>query len=104
MKRRTHPLLTTLAASLVATLAISGAAHAQKGEGPCKQIKEACEKAGFVKGEAKQGKGLWMDCVDPIIQGTTAKKSVLPLPVVDAGVVAACKAKNPKFGEGKVGN
>jgi len=27
-------------------------------EGPCKEIKEACEKAGFVKGEAKEGYGL----------------------------------------------
>jgi hypothetical protein len=73
-------------------------------EGPCKQIKEACEKAGFVKGEAKQGKGLWMDCIDPLMQGTTAKKSVLPLPSVDASVIAACKQKHPKFGSGKVAN
>ena len=73
-------------------------------EGPCKEIKDACLKAGFVQGEAKEGKGLWKDCINPLIQGTTAKKSVLPLPTVTPAVVAACKAKHPKFGEGKVGN
>ena len=73
-------------------------------EGPCKQIKDACTTAGFIKGEAKEGKGLWKDCVDPIMQGTTAAKSVLPLPKVDPAVVAACKAKKPKFGAGGVGN
>lgn len=73
-------------------------------EGPCKQIKDACTNAGFIKGDAKDGKGLWMDCVDPLMQGTTAKKSVLPLPTVDPAVVTACKAKHPKFGQGKVGN
>jgi hypothetical protein len=74
------------------------------GNGPCEQIKNACSSAGFVVKEAKIGKGLWHDCVDPIMQGTTASKSVLPLPTVDPTVVAACKAKHPNFGEGKVGN
>jgi hypothetical protein len=77
---------------------------AQHGDGPCKQVKEACEKAGFVKGEAKEGKGLWRDCINPVMQGTTAAKSKLPLPSVDASVVAACKQKHPKFGAGKVAN
>jgi hypothetical protein len=75
-----------------------------KTPGPCEQIKQACLSAGFIPNDAKQGKGLWMDCVNPIVQGTTAKKSVIALPSVDPTVVAACKAKHPKFGEGKVGN
>lgn len=73
-------------------------------EGPCKQIVEACKGAGFVKGEAGKGTGLWMDCVDPIVQGkTSVPGATKPLPTVDASIVAACKAKRPNFGEGKVG-
>lgn len=90
-----------LAVSLMA-IAVNGfAANAPEKEGPCKEIKEACEKAGFVKGDAKQGFGLWVDCIDPIMKGTpqpaNAKK---PLPAVGADVVNACKAKHPNFSEG----
>ena len=70
---------------------------------PCQQIKEACVSAGFVKGEVKEGKGLWRDCVDPIIQGKADANAKIPLPKVDPSVVAACKQKHPKFGSGKVG-
>ncbi len=70
--------------------------------GPCEQIKSACLSAGFVKGEAKQGKGLYKECVNPIIQGKTPSKATITLPTVDPSVVSACKAKHPKFGEGKV--
>ncbi|PWT76753.1 MAG: hypothetical protein C5B46_00730 [Proteobacteria bacterium] len=70
-------------------------------EGPCKEIEEACQKAGFVKGEAKEGYGLWVDCIDPIMRGTAqpanAKK---PLPSVRADWISACKAKHPNFGQG----
>ena len=72
---------------------------------PCKQIAEACKTAGFVKGDWKNGDGLWRDCVDPIVQGqTTVPGGTKPLPTVDQTVVAACKAKHPKFGAGKVGS
>jgi hypothetical protein len=69
----------------------------------CAQIYQACQNAGFIVGEAKEGKGLWMDCVDPIMQGIPPKKSVLPLPSVSPQVVASCKAKHPRFGSGKIG-
>ena len=85
--------------------AFSTAAMAAGGQpGPCAQIEQACQGAGFVKGAWKQGDGLWRDCVDPIIQGqTTVQGATRPLPSVNPTVVAACKAKRPKFGEGKVG-
>ena len=90
-----------LAAALIA-LASTAFAAEEKAEGPCKEIKEACEKAGFVKGEAKEGYGLWVDCIDPIMKGTAqpanAKK---PLPSVSPDLVGACKAKHPNFGQGK---
>jgi hypothetical protein len=73
----------------------------EKPEGPCKEIKEACEKAGFVKNEAKEGYGLWVDCVDPIMKGTLQpSKAKKPLPAVGADLVNACKAKHPNFGQG----
>ena len=34
---------------------------------------------------------------------TTVPGATKPLPSVDPSLVAACKAKNPKFGSGKVG-
>lgn len=82
----------------------------EKGEGhhapgPCKEIAEACKQAGFIPGDWKKGDGLWRDCVDPLIQGVSSVPGATkPLPKVDAGVIAACKAKHPKFGEGKVGS
>jgi hypothetical protein len=72
-------------------------AHAN--EGPCRQIKKACENAGFVKG--KEGRGLWVNCIAPIMQGTVSQNSVLPLPADDPSLVAACKQKHPKFGTRK---
>jgi hypothetical protein len=89
------------AMALMAVATSGFAAEAPEKEGPCKEIKEACEKAGFVKGDAKQGFGLWFDCIDPVMRGTPqpagAKK---PLPAVGADLVNACKAKHPEFGEG----
>jgi hypothetical protein len=96
--------------SIVAvTLALSSAAttsaFAQQGQPePCEQIKSACQSAGFIQGDAKQGKGLWMDCVNPIMQGKTAPHAVLAVPSVSPSLISACKAKRPKFGEGKVGS
>jgi hypothetical protein len=73
----------------------------QKTSGPCEEIESACKSAGFVQGDAKQGNGLWVDCVDPIMQGAKQPaKATKPLPSVSADVVSACKQKNPKFGEG----
>jgi hypothetical protein len=89
-------------------LAFSGfalQANAAGPPGPCMQIAQACEAAGFIKGDWKKGDGLWRDCVDPIVQGqTSVPGGTKPLPSVAASTVAACKAKNPKFGEGKVGS
>jgi hypothetical protein len=83
----------------VVTLALVGAnAFAA---GPCEQIVNACKASKFVPNTAKEGTGLWKDCVRPIMQGTPQPaKAVLPLPSIDPATVAACKAKRPNFGEG----
>jgi hypothetical protein len=78
--------------------ATAPAAPAAKGDGPCAQIEKACASAGFVKSQAKQGNGLFVDCVKPIVSGQPQpKNAVRPLPSIDQGVVQACRAKpHPK--------
>ncbi|QDK37767.1 hypothetical protein [Bdellovibrio sp. NC01] len=78
--------------SLIATMIVLGSvsAFAQGGEKnhPCQEIKKACESAGFVKGEHKEKKGLYKDCVQPVLAG----QSVAGV-TVGSDVVAACNAK-----------
>ena len=96
-------VLVFAAAALAANSAPQG--NQGKAPGPCQQIAQACQNAGFIKGDWKKGDGLWRDCVDPIVQGvTTVPGATKPLPSVDPAIVAACKAKRPKFGEGTVGS
>jgi hypothetical protein len=82
-------------------LLLSGGAWAQtpgapgqpgKGNGPCKQIESDCKKNGYVAGEAGQGKGLWWDCMCPLIAPNFPEpsKNVLSVPS-DSGLVAACR-------------
>jgi hypothetical protein len=78
------------------------AGGAGQGSHPCAQIKQACEQAGFVKGDAKEGNGLWVDCIDPIMQGKPQpKKATKALPTVSSTLIAECKAKKANWGEGK---
>ncbi len=98
-------LLFSLAAFVSVLTAADSAIAADNGAGPCRQIEQTCKNAGFISGDWKKGDGLWSDCVDPIMQGvTTVPGATKPLPTVDSSVVSACKAKNPKFGRGKVGS
>jgi hypothetical protein len=55
---------------------------------PCKEIEQACTGAGFVKGEAAEGKGLFKNCMDPILKGQAVNGVT-----VDPTVVAACKQR-----------
>ena len=79
---------------------VVSASWADQDQGPCAQIIAACQNAGFVQGGASSGSGLQVDCVRPIMQGKAAKhKASKPLPQVDPQLVAACRAKNPAFGQ-----
>jgi lipoprotein-anchoring transpeptidase ErfK/SrfK len=66
----------------------------------CRQIREACQGAGFIQGAAREGIGLQIHCVMPIMQArpqpVTARK---PLPRVNPQLVADCRAINPRFGQ-----
>jgi hypothetical protein len=57
-------------------------------EHPCKAIEASCKAAGFVKGKASEGKGLWKNCMQPIMDG----QSVAGVSV-DAATMQACQAK-----------
>ena len=64
------------------------------------QITAACKSAGFTLGGASTGTGLLADCVIPIMQGVAQPAAAThPLPQVSAQAVAACKARNPRFGQ-----
>lgn len=80
----------------IGTCLVSPAAF---GQAACKQIKSACINAGFIQGGGPGGAGLFLDCIDPIMQGTSQpRRASKPLPDVDPKLVAACKQQNPSFG------
>jgi serine/threonine protein kinase len=84
----------------VAVAAATPSAAAATIQRPCEQISNACENAGFVYGRMKQGNGLSADCIVPLVLGTPQpKEATKPLPQIDPQIVAACREKNPKFGQ-----
>jgi CubicO group peptidase (beta-lactamase class C family) len=97
--RQRQLLICFLSILAVATVAAS-TSNAEKVQSPCEQIRAACRAAGFNPGEAKEGTGILIDCITPIMQGTAQQpKAAKPLPQVDAEVVQACKSINPNFGQ-----
>jgi hypothetical protein len=68
--------------------------------GPCDEITAACEKAGFVSGGGREGAGLVVHCVEPLMQGKPQPRSASkPLPRVDPQLITACAAARPAFGK-----
>ncbi|MGZ3689776.1 MAG: hypothetical protein ACXWP5_09925 [Bdellovibrionota bacterium] len=61
---------------------------AAKANHPCRKIEAACIGGGYSKGGHKIGKGLWKDCVQPILAGKTVDGVT-----VSGDDVSACKAK-----------
>ncbi|MBO9667172.1 MAG: hypothetical protein J7501_10205 [Bdellovibrio sp.] len=77
--------------NIIMALVVLGSINAFAEEGknhPCKEVKTACEAAGFKQGEHKNKKGLWKDCVEPVMNG----KSVSGVNV-SSNVISACKVK-----------
>src|SRR5258708_17546355 len=78
------------------------ATQAALGQGACRQIRSACENAGFAQGAASSGNGLMLDCIAPIVHGRPQRRKASKLlPKVDSKVVAECLAENPDFGQMK---
>jgi lipoprotein-anchoring transpeptidase ErfK/SrfK len=84
---------------LVFGMAASIAGAAAEDQGACGKIRAACQGAGFVEGAARDGIGLQVHCVIPIMRSSaqpmTARR---PLPQVDPQLVADCKAGRSRFG------
>jgi hypothetical protein len=73
----------------------SGAAPRQRA---CAAIRALCEQAGFVRGGARTGDGLFVDCIAPIIQQTPQPpRASRPLPKIDPQLVADCKAQKSEL-------
>lgn len=81
-------IMTLLALGLAvpAAFAEGGTVAPKEKDRPCVRIEKACKDAGFVKGGAKEGKGLFVDCVKPILEW----KSVLGV-TVDSATRQACQ-------------
>src|SRR6266853_1222223 len=92
-----------IAALCLILVAPGGATLAQRAQGPvgpCGQIVTACQQAGFTQGGGRTGDGIQVDCVRPIMLGTDQpRRATKPLPQIDPQIVAACKARNPDFGQ-----
>ena len=93
---------------IVAALCMLGAtvtafaAQSAPRQRPCADIRAACQDAGFVRGGAREGVGLVVDCVAPIMRGMPQRpKASKHLPSIDPQLVAACQARNPNFGQPK---
>lgn len=56
-------------------------------DNPCLKIEKACEAGGFSKGAATVGKALYVDCMQPILEG----KSVPGVSSVSNETIQACK-------------
>jgi hypothetical protein len=55
---------------------------------PCQVLEEACKSAGFMKGGTATGKGLWKNCIKPLLDGQSVTNVN-----VESTDIAACKEK-----------
>jgi lipoprotein-anchoring transpeptidase ErfK/SrfK len=89
-------LLGLLVFGMAATVVAAEAQNQQ----PCRQIRLACESAGFTQGAARDGVGLQVHCIIPIMQASAQPPTAhRPLPRVSPQLVAECQAGNPGFGQ-----
>lgn len=64
-----------LSANAFANEGIAGSGSAETMA--CKNIKNACEAAGYVAGGASSGKGLWKQCVKPLLDNKSVSGVVV---------------------------
>ena len=79
--------------SLIGMMVVLGSLNAFAQGGmeahPCKEIKAKCEAAGFKVGDHKDKKGLYKDCMQPIMSGQTVAGVS-----VTAEEINSCKTKH----------
>jgi hypothetical protein len=101
-RRETMRFPFLMAAVLISFIGVSSEAYAQVKKkpavaevNPCTTVKKACEAAGFKRGgyEPRKNlrKGLYRDCIRPLLDGEVVKGVR-----VDSRVIAACKARKKK--------
>jgi hypothetical protein len=88
----------TFQAALIALFVVAaGAVGAEPppaaAEHPCHKVEAACKAAGFAKGGGKIGKGLFKDCVEPVLRGQAVAGVT-----VDPTEAQACAAVRAKHG------
>jgi len=69
---------------------MAGSAFAEPAQAPhpCRKIEDACKAAGFEQGKFKEKKGLFVDCLKPIMHGQT-----VPGVSITPADIQACQAK-----------
>src|SRR2546430_5341629 len=67
-------------------LVTCGTVHAAPRQPACVEIMAVCEQAGFVRGDAKAGDGLFVDCVVPILRGRVDRSPAVATVNSRAGV------------------
>ena len=72
----------------LSSLSFAGETTPAAAKHPCRKIETACSAAGFIKRHHKEGKGLWKDCMEPIMEGKTVEGVT-----VDAADIQGCKDK-----------
>ncbi len=89
--------LRLLCAGILAGMALSAWADepsaqptTEIGYHPCKEIMSACQAAGYFDGGGSEGKGLWVNCMQPIMKGT----KLLDVEM-DPKIVRDCTGKAP---------
>jgi len=97
MRQVRIPIRMLLAAFGMAATVITAAAQNQ---GACGQIRLACQSAGFAPGAYRDGVGLQVHCIIPIMQARAQPRTARrPLPKISPQLVADCQASNPSFGQ-----
>jgi mono/diheme cytochrome c family protein len=97
--RRIRATIRSLGPVAFGLVAMVTATQAQN-QGACRQIRLVCEGAGFTPGAARDGVGLQVHCIMPIMQARAQPPSARrPLPRVSPQLVADCEAGNPSFGQ-----
>src|SRR5262249_12036879 len=90
---------TTLGILVVASITC-GSVQAAPRQPACIEIMASCEQAGFVRGDAKAGDGLFIDCVIPIVRGKPQRpRASKPLPKTDPNLVADGKIQTQNSGQ-----
>ena len=94
-------LSVTFGAPLYAQSAEHQSAAHKEVPATCREVEGACRSAGFIDKGSNEGKGLWSECIEPIMQGRPQSKAAkLPLPKVSPNTVSACKSEDSSYGQG----